>query len=91
MKKISLVIILSLFSGFVSFSQGMFGAQAGIGDGTAYKPKLTPAVEAYYLQQIFPRIYIGGTFFFQRYSFTNTLIKDTSNLNYGDVISIRQK
>jgi hypothetical protein len=91
MKKIALGTILSLFTGVVSYGQGMFGAQAGIGDGTAYKPKITPAVEAYYLQQIFPRIYIGGTFFFQKYSFTNTLIKDTSNLNYGDVISIRQK
>lgn len=46
MKKIALVAILSLFINFVSYSQGMFGAQAGVGDGTAYKPKITPAVEA---------------------------------------------
>jgi hypothetical protein len=69
----------------------MFGFQAGIGYGTAYKSKITPALEGYYLKKITPRLYIGGSVFFQRYSFLNTLIKDTTNLNYGNVLSISQR
>ena len=90
MKRIFLIAVFSLFA-FGSFGQGMFGAQAGLGYGTAYKSKITPAFEGYYLQQIFPRIYIGGSIFYQRYSFKNTLISDTNNLAYGDVISINQR
>ena len=90
MKRTFLIAVFSLFA-VGSFAQGMFGAQAGLGYGTAYKSRITPAVEGYYLQQIFPRIYIGGSLFFQRYSFKNTLISDTSNLAYGDVISIHQQ
>ena len=90
MKKIVLIALLSFFT-TITYAQGMFGAQAGLGYGTGYKAYITPAFEGYYLQQIFPRIYIGGTFFFQRYSFQNTLIKDTANLAYGDVLSIRQR
>lgn len=90
MKRIFLIAVFSFFA-VGSFAQGMFGAQAGLGYGTAYKSKITPAFEGYYLQQIFPRIYIGGSVFFQRYSFKNTLISDTSNLAYGDVISIHQQ
>ena len=63
MKRIFLIAVFSFFA-VGSFAQGMFGAQAGLGYGTAYKSKITPAVEGYYLQQIFPRIYIGGSLFF---------------------------
>lgn len=91
MKRIILVAVLSSFVSFVSFSQGMFGCQAGLGFGTAYKAKKTLATEGYYLQQIFPRIYMGGSIFYQRYSFQNTIINDTFNLHYGDIISVNQK
>lgn len=90
MKRVFLVAVFSVLA-FGLHAQGMFGAQAGLGYGTAYKSKITPAFEAYYLQHIFPRIYIGGTFFVQRYSFKNTLISDTANLAYGDFISIHQQ
>ena len=90
MKRIFLVAALSFFA-LSSFGQGMFGVQAGLGHGTAYKSKTTAAFEAYYLQHIFPRVYIGGTFMMQRYSFNNTLINDTLNLAYGDAINVRQK
>ena len=87
-----LVALLCLFAAPVSFAQGgMYGFQAGIGYGTAYKSKITPAIEGYYLKRLTPRISIGGSIFFQKYSFQNTLIKDTSNINYGDVMSINQK
>src|ERR1700744_4099185 len=90
MKKIILITLSSFLAG-LSYSQGMFGFQAGIGYGTAYKATITPALEGYYLKKLTSRLYVGGSLFFQRYSFQNTLIKDTSNLNYGDLLSIRQK
>ncbi len=90
MKRIILITLLSFYTCFSYAQGGSFGFQGGIGYGTAYKSKITPALEGYYLKKITPRLYIGGSMFFQRYSFVNTLIKDTSNLNYGDALSISQ-
>ena len=91
MKKIIPAILLS-FCCIASYAQGgMYGFEGGLGYGTAYKSHITPAVEGYYLKKLSPRWYAGGSIFLQRYSFVNTLIKDTANLAYGDVLSIGQK
>lgn len=90
MKSGALVVLFCLVT-TTSFSQGMFGFQAGIGRGTAYTPNKTLAVEGYYLYKVTPHFHMGASLFFQRYSFLNTLVKDTANLNYGEVLSIRQR
>ncbi len=92
MKRIILITLLSIVT-VISYAQGggMYGFQTGIGYGTAYKPKITPALEGYYLKKISPRLYIGASLFFQKYSFLNTIIKDTANLNYGEVLSVGQR
>src|SRR3954466_16306803 len=92
MKQILLTAVFSLL--FIpSFAQGMYGVQAGVGYTTAYQSHITPSFEAYYLHQVskqFYRVYVGGSVYFQRYSFLNTL-KISGPVNYGDIISIRQK
>jgi len=89
MKRIILVTAL-LFACMPSFSQGMYGFQGGLGYNTAYKSYITPAFEGYCLHKIIYRVYAGGDLFFQRYSMLNTL-KTGGPVNYGDIISIRQK
>ena len=90
MKRTILITLLSSFA-TVALSQGMFGFQAGMGFGTGYTSKKTLAVEGYYLKKLSPRIYVGGSIFFQRYSFLNTIVKDTANLTYGETLSVSQK
>ncbi len=89
MKRSILSVLLLLCCKFV-MAQGMFGAQAGIGFATAYKGKITPAFEAYYLYRINHRLYAGGAVSLQRYSMNNEL-NTGSSISYGDVISISQK
>ena len=89
-KSIVLVAVLSFLS-IVSFSQGMFGFQAGYGRGFSYSPEFTPAFHSYYLAKLTPRFYVGGAISFQRYSFKNTIVTDTNNLSYGETLGIHQK
>ncbi len=91
MKRIILITLLSFITIASHAQGGMYGFLAGVGYGTGYKSAVTPALEGYYLKKLTQRFYIGGSLFFQRYSFKNTLIKDTSNLSYGDVLNISQK
>ena len=90
MKRMMLVILLSFFS-IPSFSQGMFGFGFGLGYTTSYHSYITPAFEGYHLWKLTPHIYAGGSLFLQRYSFLYDMKVDRANVNYGDVISIRQK
>jgi len=90
MKRYILSALLCCFS-ICCFGQGMYGFQAGMGFNTGgYHSKKTPAVEAYYLFKVVPRLYMGGSLYFQRYSLRND--RDAiSGITYGDVVSISQK
>lgn len=89
MKRLLLFILLVLCCNLAD-AQGMFGAQAGVGFATAYKGKLTPTIEAYYLHRINHRLYAGAAVALQKFSMQNDL-NTGSTVAYGDVLSIRQK
>ena len=91
MKRTVLITLLS-FVTVCSYAQGgMYGFLGGVGYSTGYQSKITPAFEAYYLKKLTHRFSVGGSLFFQKYSFKNTLIKDAGNLQFGDVLNISQK
>ncbi len=90
MKSGALVVLFCIIT-TTSFSQGMFGFQAGIGKSTSYTPNKTLAAEGYYLYKVTPHFHVGASLSFQRYSFLNTLVKDTANLSYGELLSISQR
>ena len=92
MKRTLVAAIFSLLCA-PSFAQGMYGFQGGVGYTTAYQSHITPAFEGYYLHKVSKqlyRVYVGGSVYYQRYSFLNTL-KTGGPVSYGDIISIRQK
>lgn len=90
MKRIILAIALCLFACY-SFSQGMYGFEAGFGKATIGKAYLTPVVTGYYLKKLTRTFYVGGAITHQRYSFYYNYNKARTSLNYDDVISIRNK
>ena len=90
MKRIIIVILLSFFNTF-SFSQGMYGFNIGLGRTMSYHSYITPAFEGYHLWRLSPHFYAGGAISLQRYSFLYDAKPAPAALNYGDIISIRQK
>ena len=76
---------------FISFSQGMYGFEGGVGYCTSYKGYITPAAEGYYLHKITQHFFAGGSVSFQRYSFLRDMHQDAGSIVFGDIISVRQK
>ena len=89
MKSIIPVILLSFLT-IPSFSQGMYGFGIGVGYTNAYHSYITPAFEGYHLWKVTEHLYMGGDLALQRYSFLYDMPAAT-NIQYGDVVSIRQK
>ncbi len=90
MKRKLLTAVFCCFS-FLSFAQGMFGAQAGLGFTRGdFSSKLTPSVEGYYLHKIIPHLYAGAGLLFQHHSISKDL-NTGSSISYGDVINISTK
>lgn len=85
----NVIIIVLLISTFSCTAQGMFGAEAGLGKATTAKSYITPAFKGYYLTKLSRSFYVGGTINFERYSFLEKY--NTGSIQYGDVISIRNK
>ena len=91
MKRIILLLLLSFFA-TQSYSQGLYGFEAGLGKATLKKSKITPAFEGYYLKRFTRSIYVGVSLFFERFSFTYYNDKLTpGNVNYGDLLSFNKK
>ena len=90
MKRIILVILLSVFSKF-SLAQGMYGFGIGLGYTTAAHSRITPAFETYHLWKITTHWYAGINVSLQKYSFLYDASGGAATLSYGDLVSIRQK
>jgi len=90
MKRIVLAIILCFFT-CPSFSQGMYGFEAGLGRATLGRAYTTPVLSGYVLMKLSRSFYLGAALSHQRYSFYYDYKKPAGSLNYDDVISIRNK
>jgi hypothetical protein len=71
MKKAILIIFLFFFT-VTGEAQSMYGIKAGMGSAINVKSDMTPSIGAEYLVSPFRHIYVGGSVFFENYSFTRT-------------------
>jgi hypothetical protein len=87
----ALLCLFLFFYALPSFSQGMYGFEAGVGKTTSYKSYLTPELEAYLLTNVNRSLDLGGSVSYQRYSFRYASNISPAAVNYGDVINVRLK
>jgi hypothetical protein len=91
MKKLLLIGLLSFLSS-ASFSQtGMYGFNIGLGYTSIAHSHITPVFEGYHLWCITNHIYVGGDLSLQRFSFRYDGTASAASINYGELVSIRQK
>ncbi len=90
MRRIVLFLFLSLFS-LPAFSQGMYGVEGGFGMNTSYKPYLTPTLKGYLMTRINRHLYVGGQMSIERYSFQYNSFIPLQQVEFGDILTIRQK
>lgn len=91
MKRYILASLLLLLAVAGRAQGGMYGAEAALGIGTAYRPKLTPAVRGYYLARLTRSVYAGGALIMERYSFDYDPGAAAGNQYYGEAVSISHK